>query len=105
MSEENTLAILNTVDPYHTLSPTLSTHFAESNLRLLEAVYSKIRERYREDEPQSPPLTIFPLSSALKNIKNNRGKISAEFDIASCTKSKAFIFRLSRIRPPMGLIH
>jgi hypothetical protein len=105
MSEENTLAILNIVDPYHTLSPTLSTHFAESNLRLLEAVYSKIREQYREDESQSPPLTIFPLSSALKNIKNNGGKIGVEFDIASCTKSKAFIFCLSRIRPPMGLIY
>jgi hypothetical protein len=85
MSEENTLAILDIVDPYHTLSPTLSTHFAECNLRLLEAVYSEIRQLYRESESQSPPLKISPfsLSSAVKNIKSNGDEIGAEFDIAS----------------------
>jgi hypothetical protein len=84
MSEENTLAILDIVDPYHTLSSTLSTHFAECNLRLLEAVYSKIREHYRENESQSPRLTISPFSfsAAIKNIKSNGDEIGAEFDIA-----------------------
>ncbi|KIM36339.1 hypothetical protein M413DRAFT_31757 [Hebeloma cylindrosporum] len=74
ISEENTLAILNIVDPYHKLSPTLSRHFAECNLRLLAAVYSKIRQMYHETESQtSPPLKISPfsLSAAINNIENN----------------------------------
>jgi hypothetical protein len=108
MSEENTIAILNIVDPYHKLSPTLSRHFAECNFRLLAAVYSTIRRLYRENESQeSSPLTISPfsLSGAIKNIKNNGDETGAEFAIAFrhpvLSQTRSF-FRLSRIRTPMG---
>jgi hypothetical protein len=109
LSEESTLAILETIDPFQQLSPTLSRHFAECNLRLLAAVYSKIRGLYPENESQSSLLTISPfsLSRAIKNIKNNGDEIGAEFDIAPhhpVLNQRRSFFRLSRIRPPMGLI-
>ena len=111
MSEENTLAILDIVDPYHTLSPTLSTHYAESNLRLLKAVYSKIRQLSRKNETQLPRLTISPFSFslAIKNIKNHGDEIGTEFDIAShhpVLNHRRSFFRFSRIRnASMGPIH
>jgi hypothetical protein len=46
LSEENTIAILDIVDPDQEFSPTLSRHFAECNLRLLAAVYFKARRLY-----------------------------------------------------------
>ncbi|KIM43428.1 hypothetical protein M413DRAFT_443369 [Hebeloma cylindrosporum] len=80
VSEENTIAILDIVNPDQELSPTLSRHFAECNLRLLAAVYSKAHRLDRESEPQkSPPLMISPfsLTRAIWSIKED--EIKTEF--------------------------
>ena len=61
VSEENTLSILDIINPDHYHSPTPSKHFAERSLRLLTTVYSEIRLLFLENESQnskSLPLTI-----------------------------------------------
>jgi len=96
LSEENTIAILDIVDPDQEFSPTLSRHFAECNLRLLAAVYSKARRLYGEIEPQkSPSLMISPfsLTCAIWNINKGKTKTGAEFNIPYSTKTwRSFIF-------------
>ena len=90
LSEENTIAILDIVDPDQEFSPTLSRHFAECNLRLLAAVYSKARRLYGEIEPQkSPSLMISPfsLTRAIWNINKGKTKTGAEFNIPYSTKT------------------
>ena len=77
LSEENTIAILDIVDPDQEFSPILSRHFAECNFRLLTAVYSKVCRLHRDSERQkSPPLMISPfsLNRAIWSIKEGEIK-------------------------------
>ena len=73
LSEENTLAILDIIDPSHILSPTLSKHFVECNLRLQAAIYSKIWPVQQEIGSQNLPHWIppFALGGAIDNIKKS----------------------------------
>ena len=73
LSEENTLAILDMIDPSRKLSPTLSKHFLECNLRLQAAIYSKIWPVQQEIESQNLPHWIppFALGAAIENIKKS----------------------------------
>ena len=74
LSVENTLAILDMIDPSRTLSPTLSKHFVECNLRLQAAIYSKIWPvQQQEIESQNLPHWIppFALGAAIENIKKS----------------------------------
>jgi len=89
LSEENTIAILDTINPDHEFSPTLATHFAECNLRLLAAVYSKARRLHESEAQKSPPLMISPfsLTRAIWSLKKGEIQTGAKFDILSTTKS------------------
>ena len=79
--EENTLAILDIIDPSHKLSPTLSKYFLECNLRLLAAIYSKICPLQQEIQPQDLPHWIppFALSGAIESIKQSEIVTGAKF--------------------------
>jgi hypothetical protein len=109
VSEENTLVILDIIDPDHQHSPTLSRHFAECSLRLLAAVYSEIHPLFLENESQkSLPLTISSssLSYAIWNIKKSENETGEQFDTPFhyplLNQGRSF---LSRICTPMGPVH
>lgn len=84
LSEENTLAILDIIDPSHKFSPTLSKHFVECNLRLLAAIYCKLRPLLQDSgsESQNLPHWIppFALGGAIENIKKNEDVTGAKFN-------------------------
>ncbi|KIM36336.1 hypothetical protein M413DRAFT_291726 [Hebeloma cylindrosporum] len=79
--EENTLAILDIIDPTHQLSPTLSKHFVECNLRLMAAIYSKTRPLHQgSDSPNLPHwIPPFALGAAIENIKTGENITGAKF--------------------------
>ena len=87
LSEENTLAILNIINPYNLFSPTLTRHFAECNFRLLAAVYSEILPLFQDGESKkSPPVMISPqsLGDAIWKIWiESENETGAEFDMLS----------------------
>ena len=68
VSEENTLAILDSIGSFRILSTTVTTgkYVAECNLRLLAAIYSKIRKLHQPTETQKLlPSTVSPSTSLL----------------------------------------
>jgi hypothetical protein len=78
----NTITILDIVDPDGEYSPTFSRNFAECNLRLLQAVYSKIRPLFLASESERSLMTR-SLSQAIWKIKQseNRNETGEEFDM------------------------
>ena len=80
-SQENTLAILDIIDPSHKISPALSRHFAECNLQLLVAVCSKICQLYWGSGSRELAISSFSLSSAIHNIKKSGNETGAGLDM------------------------
>jgi len=113
LSEENNIAILGIVDPYHRFSSTLSKHFAECNLRLLAAVYSEIGQLYqrqeRSDYENPAALMISPVSfsAAIQDINKSENETGTQAFKVFCRHLILNLgySRLSRVRATMGLVH
>jgi len=76
--DENTLAILNVIDPRHRLSQSLSTHFKEVNFRLMAYLYSEPREMMRDSSVEKAPETIISIRSLNAAFHNTKQGSSSD---------------------------